>query len=637
MTDGVPRKHPIGAELTAVGVHFRVWAPVWDHVTLVLEAPDRRELSLRPEGNGYHALLVDDLTAGARYRLRLGDDPHLHADPASRYQPQGPFGPSQVIDPHDTAWTDEAWRGITRPHEQIVYELHVGTFTREGTWAGAAKRLPFLVDVGITTIEMMPVNDFPGRRGWSYDGVNLFAPCRLYGTPGELRAFIDRAHALGLAVILDVVYNHFGPAGNSQFTFAPEFRNTQLNGEWGDPLNFASRGVREFFATNAAYWIDEFHLDGLRFDATQAIVDEGPRHIVAELARAARAAAPGRRLWLVGENEPQDVKLVTPLDRGGCGLDALWNDDFEHTARIALTGCGDGYRHDYAPAPQCLISALEHGFLYQGQMYPWQRNTRGTPTRGLPPSTFVHFLENHDQIANTGFGDRLITQSDPATLRAMTAVLLLGPEIPMLFQGQETGAKQPFRFFIDHDDALNKLVRRGRAEFLAQFARLATDEVQAALPDPSAPSTFEACILDDADRDLASPIVQLHRDLIALRRDYPGFTDQRPGTMRGAVLSPTAFCLRWWHEVGDRLLLVNLGPTFRRAVLPEPLLAPPAHVGWSVAWSSESVRYGGRGTPEPFTRTRLYIPARSAILLSPDASKYLRREPPPDEEVPDDL
>ncbi|HEY5921679.1 MAG TPA: malto-oligosyltrehalose trehalohydrolase [Kofleriaceae bacterium] len=632
---GVPRRLPIGAELTEGGVHFRLWAPAHSRVTLVLEAPDRRDIALRPEANGYHSVLVDNLDAGARYRYRLDDD-QLHADPASRFQPEGPFGPSQVIDPNDTAWTDEAWHGITRPHEQIVYEMHVGTFTSEGTWAAAAAHLAFLVDVGITTIEIMPINDYAGRRGWGYDGVNLFAPCRNYGTPAELREFVDRAHALGLAVILDVVYNHFGPAGNSHCAFAPEFKNHEVEGEWGDPLNFESRGVREFFTANAAYWIGEFHFDGLRFDATQAIVDPSPRHILAELSRAARAAAGERQLWLVAENEPQDTRLVKPIDQGGCGLDALWNDDFEHTARVALTGSTDGYLHDYQGSPQSFVSALERGFLYQGQLYAWQRNTRGTPTHGLPPCRFVNFLENHDQVANTGFGDRLIAQSDPASYRALTSVLLLGPQIPMLFQGQETGTRKPFRFFVDHDEELSKLVRHGRSEFLEQFARLATPEAQAALPDPSARSTFEACILDARERDLDAPMVQLHRDLLALRRGFPGFTDQRDGTLRGAVLSEHAFCLHWWHEAGERLLLVNLGRTFRQPILPEPLLAPPEHTGWRVVWSSEHPRYGGYGTPEPFTRARLHIPARSAVLLAPDAAKLLRLDPPPEEKAPVD-
>jgi maltooligosyltrehalose trehalohydrolase len=628
VSTGVSRRFPIGAELAEDGVHFRVWAPTHPQVMLVLESPDRREIPMHAEGNGYHARLVERLGGGARYRFRLGSDSSLHADPASRYQPDGPFGPSQVVDPYDTAWTDRGWHGITRPHEQVIYELHVGTFTPQGTWAAVAEHLPYLRDVGITTIEMMPVNDFPGRRGWGYDGVNLFAPCRLYGTPAELRELVDRAHALEIAVILDVVYNHFGPAGNSHYAFAPEFKAPTSN-DWGDAIDFSRAGVREFFKTNAAYWIDEFHFDGLRIDATQAIVDESDCHILLEITNAARAAARQRRIWIVGENEPQDVHLVRSADEGGCGLDALWNDDFHHTARVAMTGCTDGYFHDYGGSPQELIAALEHAFLYEGQLYGWQRNTRGTSTHGVPRSRFVHFLENHDQTANLGFGDRLTTLTDPATLRAMTALLLLGPEIPMLFQGQEMGSTRPFRFFADHDDELNKLIRHGRADFLKQFARLATPEAQALLPDPGAPATFEACVLDPAQRTLDHPTVRLHRDLLRIRREHPCFTEGRPDGMRGGLIAEGAFCVRWWHEDGDRLLLVNLGKTYRATVQPQPLLAPPHHTGWAIAWSSEHPQYGGRGTPEPFTAKRLAIPAHAAVLLAPDPAAWLRQDPPP--------
>jgi maltooligosyltrehalose trehalohydrolase len=621
---GETRRLPIGAELVAGGAAFRVWAPAAKRVTLVLEAPERREVVLRPEPGGYHAVLLDNIGAGARYRYRLDDDSGgLHADPVSRYQPDGPFGPSQLVDPRDTVWTDSTWPGISDPCKQVIYEMHVGTFTPEGTWSAAAAQLPFLRDLGITTIEMMPVNEFAGRRGWGYDGVNLFAPFHAYGTPSDLRVFVDRAHAIGLAVILDVVYNHFGPAGNSHFAYAPQFKH-RIATEWGDSIDFSHDGVRELFVTNARYWIDEFHFDGLRIDATQAINDERSPHVLAEIVSAARAAAGSRRIFIVGENEPQDTTLVREY-----GFDALWNDDFEHAARVALTGVSDGYFHDFRGTPQELVSALERGFLYQGQLFAWQRNTRGTSTRGLQPCALVHCLENHDQVANTGFGERLATVAAPAALRALTAVLLLGPQIPMLFQGQETGSTRPWTFFADHDPKLSELVRKGRAGFLSQFARLATPEAQAALPDPASSATFEACVLDAAERDFGRPIVQLHRDLLQLRRDTPCFTDQRPGNLRGAPLGDSAFCVRWWHEDGDRLLLVNLGATFRQAVLPEPLLAPPAKTGWRVAWSSEHPRYGGAGTPEPFTLARLAIPARSAVLLAPDPSAYLRVDPPP--------
>jgi len=538
-----------------------------------------------------------------------------------------PSGPSRVVDPAGWPWTDSGARGITEPHAQVIYELHVGTFTPEGTYAAAAAALPYLRDVGITTIELMPVNGFPGARGWGYDGVNLFAPFHRYGRPADLRALVDRAHALGLAVLLDVVYNHFGPAGNSHYEFAPEIRAPQRN-EWGDMLDFSRPGVRNLFITNAQYWIDEFHIDGLRLDATQAMLDDKQPHILGQIADAARAAAGPRRVFIVGENEPQETSLVIPREQGGCGLDALWNDDFHHAARVALTGCTDGYFHAYVGTPQELVSALERGFLYQGQVYAWQRNVRGTPTKGLPPARFVHFLENHDQIANLGFGDRLSLLTDAASLRAMRAGLLLGPQIPRLFQGKGPGSATPFRFFCDHDPELTELVRHGRSKFLAQFARLATPEAQARLPDPGAPSTFAECVLDPSERDLDAPMVRLHRDLLALRRSVACFTDQRPGAMQGAVLGSDAFCLRWMHETDDRLLLVNLGSTLRSDVIPGPLLAPPRGVGWRVEWSGENPVYGGRGTPEPFTLQRLAVPAHSAVLCVPDPDRLLRARPP---------
>ena len=615
----IVRRLPIGAEIVEGGTDFRVWAPAWREVALVLGS----EHAMRSEPGGYFALHVPGVTAGTRYRFRLGTD--LHADPASRYQPDGPFGPSQVVDPDSFEWTDAHWHGIAEPHRQVLYEFHVGTFTPQGTWAAAAEELPVLADIGITTLEMMPVNDYAGQRGWGYDGVNLFSPSRNYGTPGDLRRFIDRAHALGLAVILDVVYNHLGPAGNSLFTFAPELKRAQgVASEWGDALDYSVRGVREFFLANAQYWIDEFHFDGLRLDATQAIRDDSQPHIVADIVRRARAAAGTRRIFIVGETEPQDVSLITEH-----GVDALWNDDFEHAARVALSGIRDGYFHDYRGTPQELISAIKRGFLYQGQVYAWQRNTRGTSTRGLAPARFVHYIENHDQVANLGFGERLDALADQALIRAMTALLLLAPELPMLFQGQEHGSTKPWHYFIDHDRELAEVVRAGRAHFLSQFARLATAEAQAALPDPAANATFAECVLDPAERRANGSYVRMHRDLLRIRREHPAFTDQRPGVVDGAVLDDRAFCLRWMHERGDRLLLVNLGATFRESVLPEPLLAPPQRTGWRVAWSSEHPSYGGHGTPEPFAIARLAIPARAAVLLAPDPAAWLRVEPPP--------
>jgi maltooligosyltrehalose trehalohydrolase len=620
----VPRRLPIGTELHEAerGIHVRVWAPTHEKVTLVLEGqPGRvhepREVLLHKSPDGYHAASVPGVGPGARYRFRLGDEPRLHADPASRFQPDGPFGPSEVVDPSRFAWTDQAWRGI-EPGRHVLYELHVGTFTPEGTWDAAAAWLPYLADVGITTLELMPVAEFDGRAGWGYDGVNLFAPFHHYGTPDDMRRFVDRAHAAGIAVILDVVYNHFGPSGNSMFEWCPYYRSDKHT-EWGEAIDFDgpnSAGVRELFITNAGYWIDEFHLDGLRIDATQAIHDSSPDHVIAAIARRARAAGGDRRIFLVGENEPQDRTMFEPPIE----LDALWNDDYHHTARVAMTGLVDGYLHDYRGTPQELLSAVKHGFLYQGQMYPWQDKPRGTPTRGIARHRFVHYLENHDQIANIGFGERLAGLADPATVRAATALTLLTPSLPLLFQGQEAGSTRPWHFFVDHCEDLQQPVRKGRAEFVAQFARLATWEAQEALPDPCAEATVRACVLDPAARTLDNPLVRLHRDLLRLRRDEPAFTDPRPDALDGAVLGAQTLALRYQQPdpMRDRLLLVNLGPTFVEAVVPEPLIAPPRGAVWRLLWSSEDPAYGGHGTPVPFGRERLHIPARSAIVLFPE-------------------
>jgi maltooligosyltrehalose trehalohydrolase len=627
---GPPRRVPIGAEVTSQrgerGAHFRVWAPTHERITLVVDSPARREIVMTPESSGHHAVFVDGLAPGARYRFRLGDQAALHADPASRFQPEGPFGPSQLVDPTGFPWSDAAWTGID-PRDHVLYELHVGTFTPAGTWAAAAEHLGFLAEVGITTLELMPVGDFAGAYNWGYDGVNLWAPSRNYGTPDDMRRFVDRAHAAGLAVLIDVVYNHFGPSGNSMFEWSPYYKAARAT-EWGEAIDFdgpQSAGVREYFVSNAAYWIDEFHLDGLRLDATQTIADRSPErggeHVLAEIARRVREAGRGRRIFLVGENEPQDTAMLG----GAIALDALWNDDFHHTARVALTGVIEGYLHDYRGTPQELISTFKHGFLYQGQMYPWQHKPRGTPTRGVEPSRFVHYLENHDQIANLGFGERLAELSDPALLRAMTAVLLLGPELPLLFQGQETGSRRPWQFFVDHCEELRDPVRRGRAAFVGQFARLGTPEGQAALPDPCDPATFRACVLDPAERTLANPHVRIHRDLLRLRREDPAFAG---GTVDGALLGTDVFAVRFFgtEPARDRLLLVNLGRTFARGPNPEPLTAPPPGTGWRLAWSSEDPAYGGHGTPEVVTRERVAIPARAAVLLVPDPVARLAPE-----------
>ena len=614
-----PRRLPVGAEPCAdAGTYFRVWAPHARTVEVVSEQGAVAELM--PERHGYFAGRVGDAGPGTRYRYRL--DGHITcADPASRSQPEGVHGASEVVDPAAFAWSDADWRGVSSTG-QVIYELHIGTFTRQGTWAAAAQELAELAAVGVTVLELMPVAEFPGRFGWGYDGVFLFAPTHLYGTPDDFRRFVNAAHAVGLGVILDVVYNHLGPDGCVLRQYAPEYFTDRYANEWGAALNFDGPGsapVREFFAANAAYWIDEFHLDGLRVDATQQMFDSSSDHLLAVVARAARAAAGPRRVLLVAENEPQDTRLVRGPDRGGYGLDALWNDDFHHSSRVALTGRREAYYTDYRGRPQELVSAVKRGFLYQGQHYSWQNQARGTPTSDLPRSAFVAYLQNHDQVANSARGERLHALSAPGCWRALTAVLLLGPATPMLFQGQEFAASSPFLYFADHRAELADQVRKGRAKFLAQFPSIASAEVAEALADPADPLTFQRCKLDLAERDRHSQAYALHRDLLRLRREDPVFATQGGRGLDGAVLGHDAFLLRWFGEADDdRLLLVNLGADLALGVMPEPLLAPPAHTHWALLWSSEHSRYGGGGAVSMPTAGGWTLPGHAALVLRPE-------------------
>jgi maltooligosyltrehalose trehalohydrolase len=574
---------------------------------------------LQSEASGYFSGFVPNSRAGARYKYRL-DSGELCPDPASRFQPEGPHGSSEIVDAAAFAWTDRNWGGVSLAH-QVIYEMHIGTFTRQGTWSSAAAELPHLADTGVTVLEVMPVAEFPGRFGWGYDGVQWFAPAHVYGCPDDFRRFVDRAHALRLGVILDVVYNHLGPDGNYLGKFAPQYFCEKTT-DWGKAINFDgddSGPVREFVIANARYWTDEFHLDGLRLDATQDIHDCSEDHILRAMAREVREHAAPRDVIFIAENEPQEVKLVKPPEQCGYGLDAVWNDDFHHTGMVALTGRNEAYYSDYLGTPQEFISAVKYGYLYQGQRYKWQRKRRGTPGLDIHPAAFVTFIQNHDQIANSAYGQRCHILSSPGKLRAITAILLLAPGTPMLFQGQEFGASSPFLFFADHGPELARRIRRGRAEFLAQFPSLATPQIQEQFADPTDPATFERCKLDHAERETHREIYDLHRDLLKLRREEPVFRAQKLHGVDGAVLSSEAFLLRFFGQHGDdRLLLVNVGADLHLDPAPEPLLAPPAGADWITQWSSEDPRYGGSGTPSLDSAENWRIPGQAAVLLKPN-------------------
>ncbi|MBC7785271.1 MAG: malto-oligosyltrehalose trehalohydrolase [Burkholderiales bacterium] len=627
--NSVARRLPIGAEVSGAGVHYRVWAPKAQRVSVVYD-DNRPAMALEAEPDGYFSGLDKSAQARTRYRFQIDDDKSLYPDPASRYQPEGVFGASEVVDARTFRWSDRDWRGPA-PLGQVLYEMHIGTLTQAGTWAGAIEKLDFLKTLGITCLEVMPVAEFPGRFNWGYDGVDQFAPTRAYGTPDDMRRFIDAAHARGIAVILDVVYNHFGPAGNFVHVFSGKYFSEHKN-DWGTSLNFdgpGSRPVRDFFISNAKYWIDEFHLDGFRFDATQAILDNSPEHILAEIARAARMAAGERSIYLVAENEPQDSVIVRSPDKRGYGFDSLWNDDFHHSAMVAITGRNEAYYTDHAGHPQEFLSALKWGYLFQGQIYRWQKNRRGKPALDVPPTAFVHFIQNHDQIANYGDGRRLQNLTSPGLLRAITALLLLGPQTPMIFQGQEFGCSSNFNFFSDHDDELNKLVSEGRRKEIKQFPCFGDPRLLEQIPDPGDPETFQRCkIRWEEIEDIGhARILALHTDLLKLRRELPFFARSlKRGQIDGAVLDGHVFCARLFGENDDDLLMiVNLWNDVILHSVPEPLMAPPIDKRWEILWSSEDPKYGGLGVMPLETRGESWrlagenwrIPGYSLTLLCP--------------------
>jgi maltooligosyltrehalose trehalohydrolase len=521
MTPTTTWRPSLGAWIDDVGSHFRVWAPDARAVSVVLEGCGAPR-PLAPEGtSGYFAGAFPDLTANTEYRYRLDDGPAF-PDPASRWQPHGVHGPSAIVDSRGFDWQAADWSGIA-PSELVVYELHVGAFTEEGTFSGAADRLESLARLGVTAIELMPVADFPGRWNWGYDGVSLFAPARCYGSPDDLRRLIDRAHALGLAVILDVVYNHLGPDRNYLPTFSRHYFTDRHHTPWGSALNLDqpySRDVRAFLIENAAYWINEFRFDGLRLDATHALIDDSPRHLVAELATRVRESVRDRRVWICAEDHRNLVSLLKPESDGGWGLDAVWADDLHHQLRRRAAGDTEGYYADFDGAAEDIARTLRHGWFYTGQPTRRRGEPRGTDTAGIAPHRFVICLQNHDQVGNRALGDRLHHTIDPAAWRALSALLLFAPQTPLLFMGQEFATSAPFLYFTDHHDELGRQVTAGRRHEFRHFSAFADPERRQAIPDPQAEATFRKSTLNWEEPDKAGHVnvLRLYESLLALRR-----------------------------------------------------------------------------------------------------------------------
>ncbi|WP_259669459.1 malto-oligosyltrehalose trehalohydrolase [Rhizobium sp. NZLR5] len=500
-----------GPAFTEDGILFRLWAPLHDSVSLKIEGADPRPMQAAEDG--WHRCIVPNAHACTRYRFVLPDGLEI-PDPASRFQPQDVHGPSEVVDLSSYRWKTSDWPG--RPWEEmVIYEMHIGCFTPEGSFRAAIERLDHLRELGITALQIMPLSEFPGRYSWGYDGVLPYAPDSSYGRPEDFMALVDAAHQRGISVFLDVVYNHFGPDGNYIPSYAPLFTDHHKT-PWGHGINYDGDGsqmIREFVIENAIYWITEFRLDGFRFDAVHAIKDDSDEHLLYELARRVRAAAGDRHVHLIIENEENDSDLLKRDEKGEAKLfTAQWNDDVHHVLHIAATGETFGYYADYAGDAGKLGRALAEGFVFQGEHMSYRGGGRGRPSGHLPPTAFISFIQNHDQIGNRALGDRVLASSPANAVKAVIAIYLLAPEIPMLFMGEEWGAEEPFPFFCDFDEDLNEKVRKGRREELSRLPGFDADD----LLDPTAPSTFGAAKLDWSKRT-TSDVLEYYRTLLDLR------------------------------------------------------------------------------------------------------------------------
>jgi malto-oligosyltrehalose trehalohydrolase len=559
---------PFGAELAAEGVRFRLWAPRASVVALRIEG--KADLPMRGEGEGWFGLTTDAAQAGSRYRYVIGGQ--AVPDPASRYQPEDVHGPSEVVDAKAYDWRDAAWHG-RRWEEIVFYELHTGAFSESGDFAGVERHLDHLVRLGVTALELMPVADFPGARNWGYDGVLPFAPDSRYGRPEDLKRLVDACHARGLAVFLDVVYNHFGPEGNYLHLYAADFFTDRHRTPWGAAINFdgeRARPVRDFYVENALYWLAEFHFDGLRFDAVHAIRDDSARSILVEIAETVRhRRGQARPIHLVLENDKNEARFLGPRL-----FTAQWNDDIHHVLRVLTSGETEGYYADYAESPLPKLGrALAEGYVYQGEHSDYRGERRGENSAHLPPTAFVSFIQNHDQVGNNAFGARLARLASAEAIRVAVSVYLLSPQIPLLFMGEEWGATQPFPFFCDFGSELADKVREGRRREFAKFPEFRDEAARARIPDPCSPDTFKSAVLDWSapERPPHSDWLAWYQALLELRareiaprlRGINGHA----GVWR--ALGPCALAVSWRLGDGAQLLLLaNFGK--EPAALPEP-------------------------------------------------------------------
>ncbi len=602
VVDSIRRAHsmPFGAQWApGLGTRFRLWAPAVAEAKLLIDEQGPRAMS--PLSDGWHELVVQEARPGTRYSFGLPGGARV-PDPASRFQPDDVHGPSEVIDPAAYGWSDGDWAG--RPwHEAVVYELHLGAFTPEGTFKAATGKLDHLVGLGVNAVEIMPVADFPGRRNWGYDGVLPYAPDASYGRPEDFKAFIDAAHARSISVILDVVYNHFGPDGNYLSSYAPDFFTERHKTPWGAAINYDGRhrrAVRDFAIHNALYWIEEFHLDGLRLDAVHAIIDDSKPDLLQELVKRVRAATSDRPCHLILENEDNVASRLVRSDRGRPErYTAQWNDDVHHVLHVAASGEDKGYYADYLGDTAKLGRALAEGFAFQGEVMPYRNRQRGEPSASLPPDAFVAFIQNHDQIGNRAFGDRINTFAPPEAVRAIAATYLLLPQIPMLFMGEEWASCRPFPFFCDFRGELADAVRQGRREEFARFPEFRDPAMRERIPDPLADATFASARLDweKADAEPHRSALAWYRNMLAIRRHRIAPIVAGIGHAGSrTVIGRSAVGVRWRAEGGMELVLAaNLKaaaqtgfPTAKGDLLWLEGEAVDDRLGpWTVRWSIE--------------------------------------------------
>lgn len=608
----------MGAAVVPEGVRFRVWAPTAQQVDVeILTGAASQHFSMASVGDGLWETIVRRISPGTRYRYRLNGRASF-PDPCSRSQPEGVHGPSEVIDPDSYQWHDQDWRGLDI-RGLVIYECHIGTFTPAGTFESMIPELDRLVRLGVNAIELMPVAAFSGRRNWGYDGVYPYAPTANYGGPNGLKRLVDAAHQRGLGVIMDVVYNHLGPEGNYLSQFSPYYFTDRYHTPWGDAINYDgpnSHWVRKYVIDNACYWVNEYHIDGLRLDATFKIYDSSEPHVLEELTQAVRSTVAGdRRVVLIAETSENNVRYLLPYEQGGFAFDAIWADDFHHSLRRYLLGDHEGYYEDYEGTLSEVARTINQGFLYEGAYSRFLGTQRGTPAREQPAWQFQYCIQTHDQVGNRAMGDRLHHSLDLDRYRVASALLLLLPYTPLLFMGQEFAASSPFLYFTDHNPDLGRLVTEGRRNEFKHYSAFANPETAKLIPDPQAEETFLRSKLDlsEATRSPGAEVHRLYEELLRLRRNDAVLSAQNRHAMRARAVTDDLLVVHSWQGDEHRLLLANFGA---EGWVNLAAISDSKVHNARLLIDTDDEQFGGQGSRTAIESGQVRIPARSAVLLA---------------------